>query len=134
MNYELYECSQHGTVCAQRVAREREGGTGDPQVSDGYGLETSHNSRVDLAHDLIGLGQNRNDPLVVLDVVAAELLAFAVLKPLLGGLIAADGKVPGNLGHTTKVLLSVDPYLADFEPRLFDLAAPTGSRREGAQA
>ena len=47
------------------------------------------------------------------DVVVAERPALPVLQPFLGGLVAADVEVPGDLGNIRKILRVVDIDLAD---------------------
>jgi hypothetical protein len=45
-------------------------------------------------HDPVRLGQDFQDALIMFDVIEAERPALAVFQPFLGGLVAADIKVP----------------------------------------
>jgi hypothetical protein len=69
------------------------------------------NDLIDVAHDFDGFAQNRNDVLIMNEIVKAEFASFAVFEPLLTNLIAADVEVPKVIGDVVKILLVVNPDL-----------------------
>ena len=75
-----------------------------------------------LFHYAVGFEQDFDDALVVDEVGIAELAAFAIFEPFLGGLVAANVKIPGEFGHVAKVLGFVDPYFVIDIADLFDQA------------
>ena len=50
---------------------------------------------VKFLHQIVRLNKDGDDFAVVRDVVVCECSVFAVLEPLLGGLIATDVEIPG---------------------------------------
>ena len=75
-----------------------------------------------LFHYAVGFEQDFDGALVVDEVGIAELAAFAIFEPFLGGLVAANVKIPGEFGHVAKVLGFVDPDLFIGVSDLFDQA------------
>ncbi len=75
-----------------------------------------------LFHYAVGFEQDFDGALVVDEVGIAELAAFAIFEPFLGGLVAANVEVPGEFGHIAEVLGFVDPYFAVGVADLFDPA------------
>ena len=57
---------------------------------------------VDLGHQADGLGKRRDDPLVVLDIVIAELAPFPVLEPFRANLVAPDVECPDVLRNASE--------------------------------
>lgn len=52
----------------------------------------------------MGFDEDSNNFAVVFDIVICECAVFAVFKPLLRGLIAADIEVPRQLGNILETL------------------------------
>ena len=50
---------------------------------------------IQFLHQLVGFEKDGDDLAVMRDVVVGKGAVFAVLKPLLGGLVAADVEIPG---------------------------------------
>jgi hypothetical protein len=69
------------------------------------------NDLIDIAHDLDGFTQNRNDVLIMNEVVKAEFASFAIFDSFLTDLIAADVEVPNMVGNVGEILLVVNPDL-----------------------
>ena len=65
----------------------------------------------DQFHNPICFEKDFDNALVVDEVGVGELATFAVLEPLLGGLVAADVEVPAKFRHVAKVLGFIDPDL-----------------------
>src|SRR3990172_8221108 len=63
---------------------------------------------INLSHQLYCLCQNRNDALIVSQVVVGQLPPFAVFEPLLADLIPADVEVPDLRWDAFKILSLVD--------------------------
>jgi len=75
-----------------------------------------------LFHYAVGFEQDFDGALVVDEVGIAELAAFAVFEPFLGGLVATNVEVPGEFGHVAEILGFVDPYFVVGVADLFDQA------------
>lgn len=69
------------------------------------------NNAINIAHDFNCFAQNRNDVLIMNEIVKAEFASFAVFEPFLTNLIAADVEVPNVVGDVGEILLVVDPDL-----------------------
>ena len=69
-------------------------------------------------HDPIGFEKDFDDALVVDEVGVGKMATFTVLEPLLGGLVAADVEVPGEIRHVAEILGFINP---DFFVRVSDL-------------
>ena len=50
---------------------------------------------IKILHQLVSFDKDGDDFAVMLDVVEGKGAVFAVLEPLLGGLVAADVEIPG---------------------------------------
>jgi len=68
------------------------------------------NDLIDIAHDLDGFAQDRN-VLIMNEIVKAEFASFAVFKPFLTDLIAADVESPNVVRDIGEILLRVNPDL-----------------------
>ena len=66
---------------------------------------------INIIHDLDGFTQNRNNILIMNEVVKAEFSSFAVFEPFLTDLIAADVEVPNVVRDISEILLRVNPDL-----------------------
>ncbi len=69
------------------------------------------NDLINIIHDLDGFTQNRNDVLIMNEIVKAEFASFTVFEPFLTNLIAADVEVPNVIGDIGEILLVVNPDL-----------------------
>ncbi len=68
-----------------------------------------HSDLIDGFHEAVGFGEGDDDFLVVENVVEAEGASIAVFEPFLGGLIAADIKLPSDERNVFEILRVVDP-------------------------
>lgn len=69
------------------------------------------NDLINIAHNLDSFTQNRNDILIMNEVVKVEFASFAIAEPFFTNLIAADVEVPNVVGDIGEILLAVNPDL-----------------------
>ena len=65
---------------------------------------------VNFLHNPICFGEGDDHFLIVPNIVEIQAAAMPVFEPLLGGLVSADIKFPGDFGKPVKILHFVNPH------------------------